>query len=150
MVTTFTSKQLRFGGIALCLLLQISCQTSRSDRVGRYVEVTCAPAEVISKARQKLSDSSIGTTDPTTEGKGLAISTDYIVEREGNRERIGKYMLVVRPMENANKSTLTLQRLEGKSRGIRERVWYDDDATVREPQSTQQIWQQLKTICPAQ
>ena len=63
---------------------------------------------------------------------------------------MSKYKLIVMPLENANKSTVSLQRLESKSKGIRERKWYDDDASASDPEVEQQIWDQIKTICVAQ
>ena len=123
-------------------------ETSRE--AGLYHEASCSPPEVISQSRQKLSSLHFGTTDPVAEGKGLTISTADILEESGKKERLGKYKLVVLPIENANKSTLTLHRIEGKSKGIRERKWYDDDLTASEPQSAQQIWKQIESICPKQ
>lgn len=152
MIVTFdtkkTSSHFRLAAIALALVLQIGCLAG--PPVGLYHETSCAPAEVISQARQKLSNMRIATTEPAAEGKGLSITSDYIIERQGKQERMSKYKLIVMPLENANKSTVSLQRLEGKSKGIRERKWYDDDASASEPEAEQQIWDQIKTICVAQ
>jgi len=124
------------------------CESMPTSRAGMYHEASCSPTEVVSQSRQKLSSLSLGTTDPTAEGKALVIATQDILEREGKQERLGKYEIVVRPAESGNKSLVTLQRLEGKSKGMRERKWYDDDVTAQKPSSQQQIWEQIKTICP--
>lgn len=155
MVITLVRKQplcrLPFLGIALILFFQVSCLpfANRMRATRFYRETECTPAEFISQTRQRLSDQQIGTTDPTTEGKGLAISTDVFVERIGKRERMGKYQLIVQPLEYTNRFAVTLQRVEGKSKGIRERRWYDDDVTASAPESKQQLWQQVKAICPS-
>lgn len=79
----------------------------------------------------------------------MTVSTDSIVERDHNRERMGRYKLVIQPVENSNVSTVTLQRVEGKSKGIRERKWYDDDATALDAPSRERVWEQVKNLCVA-
>jgi hypothetical protein len=149
MIVTFdsrkTSSRFRVAAIALILVFQIAC--AAGPPVGLYHETSCTPAEVVSQARQKLSSMRVATSEPVAEGKGLSITSDYIIERHGKEERMSKYKLVVMPVENANKSTVSLQQLEGKSKGIRERKWYDDDDSASEPEAAQQIWDQIKTIC---
>jgi hypothetical protein len=149
MVITFVRRRLQFLAIALFASFQVSCDYAANIKhASFYRETTCTPAEFIGQTRQRLSDQRIGTTDPTTEGKELAISTESLVERSGNQERMSKYELIVRPLDYANRSAVTLRRVEGKTKGIRERKWYDDDETAPDPESRQQIWDQVKTICP--
>jgi hypothetical protein len=148
MIVTFNKKtfsRFRLAAIALGIVFQIGC--AAGPPVGLYHETSCTPAEVVSQARQKLSNMRVATTEPAAEGKGLSITSDYIMERHGKQERMSKYKLIVMPVENANKSTVSLQRLEGKSKGIRERKWYDDDASASDPGAEQQIWDQINRIC---
>lgn len=151
MIVRFIKKtRLTIVALGLILFFQIGCATAPMSFVGLYHEASCAPAQVVSQARQKLSNMRVATTEVAAEGKGLSITSDFILERHGKQERMSKYKLVVMPVEDANKSTVSLQRLEGKSKGIRERKWYDDDATASEPETEQKIWDQLRTICVSQ
>ena len=145
-------KHVRFGGVVLCLSLQLGCDNFKmsTNLTGFYRETACTPAQFISQARQKLSANNIGTSEPIAEGKALAIFTDSIVERIGKQERMGKYKIIVQLMEGTNGSAVSLYRVEGKSKGIRERKWYDDEPSATDPPSVQQVWNHISTICVSQ
>jgi hypothetical protein len=143
-----TISRIRLAAVTAGVVFQIACAVG--PPVALYHETSCTPAEVVSQARQKLSNMRIGTTEPAAEGKGLSITSDYIIDRNGKQERMSKYKLSVMAEENANKSRVSLQRLESKTKGIRERKWYDDDASASEPEAEQRIWDQIKSICVAQ
>jgi hypothetical protein len=143
-------KYIFFIAIVIGLVYQFACEGPGSrPPAGFYRELNCTPDVAVREARQKLTDLNIGTTEATAEGKGLTVSTDSIVERDHNRERMGRYRLVIQPVGDANLSTVTLQRVEGKSKGVRERKWYDDDATSADAPSRERGWQQVKSICVA-
>ena len=136
--------------IASGLLSQLACEMPGGKRAALYHELNCPPDIAVREARQKLTNLSIGSTEATAEGKGLSVSTDSIVERDHNRDRMGRYRLVIQPIQNSNVSTVTLERVDGKSKGIRERKWYDDDATAAEAPSRERVWDQVKSICVSQ
>jgi len=137
--------------IAAGLLYQLACEGPAGKRAGLYHEINCAPDIAAREARQKLTNLNIGSTEATAEGKGLSVSTDSIVESDHNRDRMGRYRLVIQPLQNSNVSTVTLERVEGKSKGIRERKWYDDDdSTAADAPSRERVWDQVKSICVSQ
>jgi hypothetical protein len=136
--------------LAFGLLYQFACEgPGGRPPASLYLEINCSPNTAVREARQKFTGLSIGTTEPTAEGKGMTVSTDSIVERDHNREMMGRYKLVIQPVENSNLSTVTLQRVEGKSKGIRERKWYDDEATALDAPSRERVWEQVKNLCVA-
>lgn len=145
-------RHVRFGGIVLCLCLQFGCEVRHMslNMTSFYRETECTPADVISQTRQKLSNNDIGTSDPLAEGNAFAIFTNTIVERIGNQERMSKYKIIVQPMQGTNKSAVSLYRIEGKSKGIRERKWYDDEPGATDPPSMRQLWDHVSTICLSQ
>lgn len=143
-------KYIVFIAIVSSLVCPLACEgPGARPPAGFYREINCTPDVAVREARQKLTDLNIGTTEATAEGKGLTVSTDSIVERDHNRERMGRYKLVIQPAGDANVSTVTLQRVDGKSKGIRERKWYDDDATSADAPSRERVWQQMKSLCVA-
>ncbi len=142
------SRRFLLPAIALGLVVHFGC-TARPP-VSLYNEKSCTPAEVINQARQKLTSLHIATTEPAAEGKGLSITTDDIFERQGKQERTSKYKLIVMPVENSDRSSVSLQRLESKTKGVRERKWYDDEASAAVPDAEQRIWDQINSICLAQ
>lgn len=146
---SFPRRSILFVAISAGLLYQLACVEEPKRPAGLYLEINCAPDIAVREARQKFTNLNIGTTDATADGKGLTVSTDSIVEHDHNRERMGRYKLVIQPIENFNVSTVTLERVEGKSKGMRERTWYDDDATSPEVPSRERVWEQVKGICPA-
>lgn len=139
-----------FGLVGICAVLAgCTAGPPHMSSASLYYEAACTPAEVISQSRLKLSTIGVGTTEPTAEGKASVFSTGVILERNGKQERQGRYRLVVQATEDTNKSKVAVQRVEGQSKGIRERKWYDDDHTALRPPSEQQIWDQVRTICPS-
>lgn len=139
---------LQFAGLGLCYFLQTGCgEISSNTSAGFYRRAGCPPAEVITQLQETFSNQKIRTTEPTPEGKGFSISTDSIHEVDGRRERVVKYMVQVQPFEDDSKSSIRLQRVEDKSKGVRERKWYDEEAMTSDPQSEQKVWEQVQGIC---
>lgn len=151
MVTETKSKRafrcIQLAAIGLYFVFHLGCTAAPTSISVLYRETSCPPEEVISQLRQNLSKQSIATSNASPEGKGFVIYTESILERSGKQERLGRYKVVVQPVESSDKSVITIERLEGKSKGIHERKWYDDEVAVSKPPSEQQIWLQIEGVC---
>lgn len=129
------------------VLLEVGCggDSSSSPPVGLHRDAACAPDEVVHQLRESLSN--VRTTDPAPAGKGFAIATDSIREQNGKQERMVKYRIVVEPAINGNGSTIRLERIEDKAKGIRERTWHDAEAATGDPKSEQEVWARVQSVC---
>lgn len=134
--------------VGLCYLAQVGCGgESTNTNAGYYRRTGCSPTEVVTQLQEAFSSNRIRTLEPNAEGKGFSILTDSMMEQRGRRERSVKYRVVVQPFEDDGHSTIRLERLEDKSKGMHERKWYEEEQVSSEPQSEQKVWEQIQGVC---
>jgi hypothetical protein len=135
------------ASLGICLLLLAGCGSEPfSNGSGLYDDAPCQPAEFVSQLRKALSRQNVRTTEPTADGRGLVLFADSVVHGY-RRERLVRYRLLVLPVENANKSTISLQLVDVESQGLREKAPYKEENTTSIPEVEQQILGQVQTIC---
>jgi hypothetical protein len=135
------------ASLGLCLVLLAGCGSEPfSSGSGLYDDAPCQPAEFVSQLRKALSKQNVRTTEPAADGKGLSLFADSVVHGY-RRERLVRYKLLVQPVENANKSTISLRLESVESQGLREKAPYKEENTTSIPEVEQQILGQVQTIC---
>lgn len=135
------------ASLGMCLVLLAGCGGEPfSNGSGLYDDAPCQPAEFVSQLRKALSRQNIRTTEPAADGKSLSLFADSVVHSD-RRERLVRYRLFVQPVENANKSTISLQLVSVESQGIREKAPYKEENTTSIPEVEQQILGQVQVIC---
>jgi hypothetical protein len=133
------------AGLGL-LMLEVGCGGA-SPVFGLHRDVACAPDAAVRQLREALSN--LRTTDPEAVGKGYAITTDSLREQAGRQEREVKYRVVLEPLASGDGSTIRLERVEDKVKGVRERTWHDAEPTAEAPRSEQDVWTHVQSVCSA-
>jgi hypothetical protein len=151
-----TNKLMRAGGyiwgclIGLCLLSQPGCgEAGPSSTTALSGDAPCSAAEVRRHVREHFANQGVGVAETVSNGGTYVIVTEFIPEPGSERrERQVRYKLEVKQGGDANTSGVRLN-WEIRSKGIRESDWRDDTAAGFKPERWEQIWQQVKGVCPS-